>query len=120
MAKAVDRALAERRHLIVEAGTGTGKTLAYLLPALRTGQRVMATPGLQRVRDAGQDPGHGLEHRALGPVARHRGQAHPDPVCLLEQEQEPVSILSAQQRVRVGDRLRIEHGGRRDRTRRGG
>jgi len=30
MAKAVERALDERRHLIVEAGTGTGKTLAYL------------------------------------------------------------------------------------------
>ncbi len=37
--KAVERALEEKRHLIVEAGTGTGKTLAYLLPALRTGQR---------------------------------------------------------------------------------
>ena len=35
MAKAVERALEEKRHLIVEAGTGTGKTLAYLLPALR-------------------------------------------------------------------------------------
>lgn len=33
MAKSVERALAERRHLVVEAGTGTGKTLAYLLPA---------------------------------------------------------------------------------------
>jgi ATP-dependent DNA helicase DinG len=41
MAKAVERALGEKRHLIVEAGTGTGKTLAYLLPALRTGQRVI-------------------------------------------------------------------------------
>ena len=39
--EAVERALGERRHLIVEAGTGTGKTLAYLLPALRTGQRVI-------------------------------------------------------------------------------
>ena len=35
MAQAVERALSEKRHLIVEAGTGTGKTLAYLLPALR-------------------------------------------------------------------------------------
>src|SRR3569833_1822522 len=35
MAKSVERALGEKRHLIVEAGTGTGKTLAYLLPALR-------------------------------------------------------------------------------------
>jgi ATP-dependent DNA helicase DinG len=32
MAKAVERALTDKRHLIVEAGTGTGKTLAYLLP----------------------------------------------------------------------------------------
>ena len=43
MAKAVERALEERRHLIVEAGTGTGKTLAYLLPALRTGQRIIVS-----------------------------------------------------------------------------
>src|ERR1051325_9800147 len=34
MAEAVESALADKRHLIVEAGTGTGKTLAYLLPAL--------------------------------------------------------------------------------------
>ena len=46
MAKSVEQALTERRHLIVEAGTGTGKTLAYLLPALRTGQRVIFAAGL--------------------------------------------------------------------------
>ena len=34
MAAAVLRAFEERRHLIVEAGTGTGKTLAYLVPAV--------------------------------------------------------------------------------------
>src|SRR6267378_8568023 len=34
MARAVMRAFEERRHLIVEAGTGTGKTLAYLVPAV--------------------------------------------------------------------------------------
>jgi ATP-dependent DNA helicase DinG len=51
MAKAVERALAERRHLIVEAGTGTGKTLAYLLPALRTGQRVIVSTGTKALQD---------------------------------------------------------------------
>ncbi len=51
MAKAVERALAERRHLIVEAGTGTGKTLAYLLPALRTGQRVIISTGTKALQD---------------------------------------------------------------------
>jgi ATP-dependent DNA helicase DinG len=51
MAKAVERALTERRHLIVEAGTGTGKTLAYLLPALRTGQRVIVSTGTKALQD---------------------------------------------------------------------
>ena len=51
MAKAVERALTEHRHLIVEAGTGTGKTLAYLLPALRTGQRVILSTGTKALQD---------------------------------------------------------------------
>ena len=51
MAKAVERALTERRHLVVEAGTGTGKTLAYLLPALRTGQRVIVSTGTKALQD---------------------------------------------------------------------
>ncbi|HEX8712815.1 MAG TPA: ATP-dependent DNA helicase, partial [Terracidiphilus sp.] len=51
MARAVERALGERRHLIVEAGTGTGKTLAYLLPALRTGQRVIVSTGTKALQD---------------------------------------------------------------------
>ena len=51
MAKAVERALTEHRHLIVEAGTGTGKTLAYLQPALRTGQRVIVSTGTKALQD---------------------------------------------------------------------
>src|SRR5215472_9662092 len=51
MAKAVQRSLAEHRHLIVEAGTGTGKTLAYLVPALRTGQRVIVSTGTKALQD---------------------------------------------------------------------
>jgi len=51
MAKAVELALEERRHLIVEAGTGTGKTLAYLLPALRTGQRIIVSTGTKALQD---------------------------------------------------------------------
>jgi hypothetical protein len=50
MAEAVESALADRRHLIVEAGTGTGKTLAYLVPALVSGKRIVistATKNLQ-------------------------------------------------------------------------
>ncbi|MGE5488034.1 MAG: ATP-dependent DNA helicase [bacterium] len=41
MAEAVAAAIAERKHVIVEAGTGTGKTLAYLVPAILSGKRVV-------------------------------------------------------------------------------
>src|ERR1700723_4765027 len=51
MAKAVERALAERRHLIGEAGTGTGKTLAYLLPALRSGRRGIISTGTKNLQE---------------------------------------------------------------------
>ena len=39
MAEAVMRAFENRKHLIVEAGTGTGKTLAYLVPAVAAALR---------------------------------------------------------------------------------
>lgn len=51
MAQAVERALAGNHHLIVEAGTGTGKTLAYLLPALRLGQRVIISTGTKNLQE---------------------------------------------------------------------
>ena len=51
MAQAVEKALEEKRHLIVEAGTGTGKTLAYLLPALRTGKRVIVSTGTKNLQE---------------------------------------------------------------------
>jgi ATP-dependent DNA helicase DinG len=51
MAQAVERALGEKRHLIVEAGTGTGKTLAYMLPALRMGQRVIVSTGTKNLQE---------------------------------------------------------------------
>ena len=51
MAQAVEQAIAERRHLIVEAGTGTGKTLAYLMPAIRSGKRVMISTGTKNLQE---------------------------------------------------------------------
>ena len=50
MTQAVEEAIEKRRSLMIEAGTGTGKTLAYLVPALLSGQRVLiatATRNLQ-------------------------------------------------------------------------
>jgi ATP-dependent DNA helicase DinG len=51
MAQAVEQALAERRHLIIEAGTGTGKTLAYLLPVIRSGKRVLISTGTKNLQE---------------------------------------------------------------------
>ncbi|HCT61029.1 MAG TPA: helicase [Acidobacterium sp.] len=51
MAQALERAIEEGRHLIVEAGTGTGKTLAYLLPALRSGRRVIISTGTKNLQE---------------------------------------------------------------------
>ncbi len=50
MAEMVDEAFARHQHALIEAGTGTGKTLAYLVPAIRSGRRVVistATKSLQ-------------------------------------------------------------------------
>jgi ATP-dependent DNA helicase DinG len=51
MAEAVHRALEEQNHVIIEAGTGTGKTLAYLLPALVHGRRVLVSTGTKTLQD---------------------------------------------------------------------
>jgi ATP-dependent DNA helicase DinG len=50
MAEIVEGAFQKQQHVVIEAGTGTGKTLAYLIPAIRSGRRVVistATKSLQ-------------------------------------------------------------------------
>ena len=51
MAEAVAEALEQRHHLMVEAGTGTGKTLAYLVPAVATGRRVIISTGTKNLQE---------------------------------------------------------------------
>ena len=51
MAQAVEEALEQKRHLIVEAGTGTGKTLAYLMPVIRSGKRVLISTGTKNLQE---------------------------------------------------------------------
>jgi len=51
MAQAVEQALEEKRHLVVEAGTGTGKTLAYLMPVIRSGKRVIISTGTKNLQE---------------------------------------------------------------------
>src|SRR5438552_5780793 len=51
MAEAVEAALTEKKHLLVDAGTGTGKTLAYLVPAILSGKRVVVSTGTKNLQE---------------------------------------------------------------------
>ena len=66
MAKAVGAALARLEPLIVEAGTGTGKTFAYLVPALLSGRSVIISTGTRTLQDQ-------LFHRDVPMLAKALG-----------------------------------------------
>ena len=51
MAEAVEDALAQKKSLVIEAGTGIGKTLAYLVPAILSGERVIISSGTKNLQD---------------------------------------------------------------------
>ncbi len=51
MAEAVEQAIADKKHLLVDAGTGTGKTLAYLVPAILSGKRVVVSTGTKNLQE---------------------------------------------------------------------
>ncbi|NNB89417.1 ATP-dependent DNA helicase [Corallococcus exiguus] len=51
MARAVERAFSEGSYLLAEAGTGTGKTLAYLVPALLAGRKVVVSTATKTLQD---------------------------------------------------------------------
>mgnify|MGYP002777072089 CR=1 FL=1 len=63
---AIAEAMADREALIAEAGTGTGKTYAYLVPALLSGQRVIVSTGTKALQDQ-------LYHRDLPTVREALG-----------------------------------------------
>jgi ATP-dependent DNA helicase DinG len=68
MASTIARAIEERRILVAEAGTGTGKTLAYLVPALIWGGKVILSTGTKTLQDQ-------LYHRDLPTVRAALGLA---------------------------------------------
>ena len=75
MAQAVGRALANLEPLIVEAGTGTGKTFAYLVPALLSGRSVIISTGTRTLQDQ-------LFHRDVPMLAKALGM--PVKIALLK------------------------------------
>ena len=64
MAHAVEEALNEGKHLIVQAGTGTGKTIAYLVPAIVAGKRTVVTTATKALQDQ-------LAHKDLPFLVQH-------------------------------------------------
>jgi len=70
MAQGVSAALAARESLVVEAGTGTGKTFAYLVPALLSGVRVLISTGTRTLQDQLFAKDLPLVSAALGRPAR--------------------------------------------------
>ena len=67
MAEAVAEAIAGRDKLVVEAGTGTGKTFAYLLPALLSGRKTIISTGTKALQDQ-------LYHRDLPLISKAVGR----------------------------------------------
>ena len=76
MAQRVALALENRAPLVVEAGTGTGKTFAYLVPALLSGQRVLISTGTRTLQDQLFSKDLPLVAGAIGVPAREIGRAH--------------------------------------------
>ncbi|MGD8999252.1 MAG: ATP-dependent DNA helicase [Granulosicoccaceae bacterium] len=66
MAQAVEQAIVDNQVLVCEAGTGTGKTFAYLVPALLSGKKVIISTGTKTLQDQ-------LFHRDLPTVRRALG-----------------------------------------------
>ncbi len=67
MAEAVAEAIARSDKLVVEAGTGTGKTFAYLLPALLSGRKTIISTGTKALQDQ-------LYHRDLPLISKAVGR----------------------------------------------
>ena len=67
MAEAVAEAIANSDKLVVEAGTGTGKTFAYLIPALMSGRKTIISTGTKALQDQ-------LYHRDLPLVGKAIGR----------------------------------------------
>ncbi|MET0340774.1 MAG: ATP-dependent DNA helicase [Polyangiales bacterium] len=64
MASVVERALEQEAVALIEAGTGTGKTLAYLVPAILSGKKVVVSTGTKTLQEQ-------IVHRDLPLLARH-------------------------------------------------
>ncbi len=126
MAKEIEQSFADHRHLIVEAGTGTGKTLAYLLPALRRArehkQRIIISTGTKNLQEQLFFKDIPFLETLLGPlrVCYMKGRANyickqklyalrDNPLLTgLEEISQFHSILNWERTTETGDRAEVE------------
>ena len=96
MAEAVAEALAGSDRLVVEAGTGTGKTFAYLLPALQSGRKTIISTGTKALQDQLYHRDMPLVCKAIGrPVTTALLKGRANYLCLhrLDQVSEPAATI---------------------------
>ncbi len=96
MAEAVAEAIANRDKLVVEAGTGTGKTFAYLIPALLSGRKTIISTGTKALQDQLYHRDLPLVGKAIGrPVTTALLKGRANYLCpqRLDQVSDPASIL---------------------------
>ncbi len=119
MAHLVERGILEGMHTIVEAGTGVGKSVAYLVPALRSGKKVVLSTGTIALQEQLVKKDIPLVERALGIPVRvtlQKGRSHY--LCKLKYERMRSERLVAQSRsmqdmwawatrTRTGDRAEL-------------
>jgi ATP-dependent DNA helicase DinG len=127
MARAIESAFKEKRHLIVEAGTGTGKTLAYLLPAIRMArerqQRIIISTGTKNLQEQLFFKDVPFLESLLGPLkvcymkgranylCRHKLYALRDTPILngLEEIDQFHQIATWEKTTETGDRAELNH-----------
>ncbi len=97
MAEAVAEAIAGSERLVVEAGTGTGKTFAYLLPALLSGRKTIISTGTKALQDQLYHRDLPLVSKAIGrPVTTALLKGRANYLCLhrLDQVTEPAAAIA--------------------------
>ncbi len=97
MAEAVAEAIANSGRLVVEAGTGTGKTFAYLLPALLSGRKTIISTGTKALQDQLYHRDLPLVCKAVGrPVTTALLKGRANYLCLhrLDQVTEPAASIA--------------------------
>src|SRR5688572_5797419 len=96
MSQRIWEALHERQTLLVEAGTGTGKTLAYLIPAILSGLKVVVSTGTKNLQEQIFSKDIPFLHQVLPRSEEHTSelQSQSNLVCRLLLEKKKYKLIN--------------------------